>query len=214
MLKVRQRVKRGVLVTFEGIEGSGKTTQIKAVARWLRKKGLPVLTTREPGGTPLADRIRKILLTPKNKGMNPRTELFLYEVARRDHVLEKIRPAIKRRAVVLCDRFTDASVAYQGFGRGLSLRTIRSLNEAAADGIRPDVTFLFDLPVVSGLRRAQDRGKGLDRLEQEKQAFHEKVRQGYLTLARQEKKRFCILDGKKPRGEIFERIRRRLETIL
>src|SRR5262249_2147488 len=160
-------------ITFEGIEGSGKTTQIERLARWLADHGFKIVQTREPGGTPLADHIRKELLDASNQGMSVRTELFLYEVARRDHVAEVIRPALASGKVVLCDRFTDATLAYQGFGRKLSLKLIEFFNRAATGGLKPDLTILMDLPVKSGLARAKKRTGKLDRLEQETGAFHE-----------------------------------------
>ncbi|HSA60090.1 MAG TPA: dTMP kinase [bacterium] len=204
---------KGLFITFEGIEGSGKTTQIQALARALSGSAEVVLT-REPGGTPLADAIRETLLAQKSVGMAPATELLLYELARRDHVEEVVRPALKRGAVVLCDRFTDATVAYQGYARGLPLRKIEWLNRIATGGLRPDRTFLFDLPVATGLRRAETRKKKLDRFDRESQTFHEKVRRGYLALARNDKKRFRILHADRPRDIIFREIHREVEKLL
>ena len=132
-----RRRKKGVLITFEGVEGSGKTTQIKALARWIRKRGKRVVLTREPGGTPFADKVRTLLLHSENR-ITPETELLLYEVARRDHLQEILRPALEKGAVVLCDRFTDATLAYQGYGRGLSLKAIAALNRLATGGLKPD----------------------------------------------------------------------------
>jgi len=209
-----KRPKKGLFITFEGIEGSGKTTQIKALADWLTSQGRRVLQTREPGGTPLADRIRKELLDAGNKGMSPRTELFLYEVARRDHVSEVILPALSRGDIVLCDRFTDATLAYQGFGRKIRMRLIEFFNRAATGGLTPDLTLLIDLPVKDGLERAKKRSGSLDRLEQEARIFHERIRRGYLTLARKGRRRFVILDGRKPREQIFELILRAVESRL
>jgi dTMP kinase len=202
--------KKGFFITFEGIEGSGKTTQIKLLADWLRKKGRRVVLTREPGGTPLSNRIRSLLLSSKTKGLTPAMELFLYEVARRDHVSTVIQPALKRGSIILCDRFTDATMAYQGYGRGLSLKLVEGFNKIATGGLKPDLTFLFDLPVEIGLQRANRRIKRLkkgspleDRFEQEKIEFHNKVREGYLTLARKEKRRFVVLDARKSKQTIF-----------
>lgn len=207
-----------LFITFEGIEGSGKTTQIKLLAGWLEEKGHKVLLTREPGGTLVADRIRRFLLDSKTKGVSPATELLLYEVARRDHVEEVIRPALKKGKIVLCDRFTDATVAYQGYGRGLSLRMIENLNTIATGGLKPSLTFLFDLPVAKGLERANRRILKLrkghppeNRFEEEKHAFHERVRKGYLTLAGREKKRFKVLNAKRPVKEIFCEICREVQ---
>lgn len=197
---------RALLITFEGIEGSGKSTQIKALATWLKKKGFPLLVTREPGGTPLADRIRTHLLDARNHGISPRAELFLYEVARRDHVMEVIRPALLRGETVLCDRFTDATLAYQGFGRKIPIRLVQFLNEVATGGLKPDLTFLMDLPPKKGIDRARRRNKQLDRLESEAIDFHQRVRRGYLTLARKEKRRFRIIHADSNRNQILEKI--------
>lgn len=209
-----QRIKKGLLITFEGIEGSGKTTQIKAVSRWLKNKGLGVVLTREPGGTPLADRIRSILLDAKAKGISASMELFLYEVARRDHLSEVILPSLQKGKIVLCDRFTDATLAYQGYGRGLSMKIIEVMNRTATGGLKPDLTFLFDLPVEAGLQRAGKRTRGLDRLEKESKSFHQKVRNGYLTLARKEKRRFKVIHAKESRREIFAQICREVDRKL
>lgn len=213
--------KTGIFVTLEGVEGSGKTTQIKLLAAWLKKKGRRVVLTREPGGTPFADWIRSLLLNGKTKKITPSMELFLYEVARRDHVSSVIQPAIKKGVIVLCDRFTDATLAYQGYGRGLSLKIIEGFNRIATGGLKPDITFLFDLPVETGLRRAKKRikkfkkGRPLeDRFEQEKIEFHNRVREGYLTLARKEKRRFIVLNAGKPKQKIFAELCRAMEKIV
>jgi len=204
---------RGIFITFEGIEGSGKTTQIEDLARRLKGKNEIVLT-REPGGTPLADAIRQTLLAQSSQGMLPETELLLYELARRDHIEEIIRPALERGAVILCDRFTDATLAYQGYARGLPLQKIEWLNNVATGGLKPDRTFLFDLPVTEGLKRAHGRKKMLDRFDRESEIFHQKVREGYLTLARQHKKRFYVLDANRSRDTVFQELRREVEKLL
>lgn len=212
-----RRVKGGLFITLEGIEGSGKTTQIQRLSRWLLERGVDVVLTREPGGTPLADQIRKILLNPdavKTKGMTSETELFLYQTARRDHVMNVIKPALQRQRVVLCDRFTDATIAYQGYGRGLSVKGIEALNKIATGGMEPDLTFLFDLPVAAGLKRARERNNRLDRIESESKKFHEKVRQGYLTLARKDKRRIRVINADRNPGEIFDELCRQVEKIL
>jgi len=204
---------KGIFITFEGIEGSGKTTQIQELARVLRGSREIVLT-REPGGTPLSDAIRETLLAQASQGMLPETELLLYELARRDHVEEIIRPALKRGAVVLCDRFTDATVAYQGYARGLPLKKIEWLNKIATGGLEPDRTFLFDLPVETGLKRAYGRKKKLDRFDRESQTFHEKVRRGYLAIARAQKKRIKIVHADRPQDIVFRELRREVEKLL
>jgi dTMP kinase len=185
-------------ITFEGIEGSGKTTQIKRLAAHLRSRGFHVVETREPGGCPIADAIRAILLDADSSALVATAEMLLYAAARAQHVEEIIRPALKEGCVVLCDRYTDATLAYQGYGRGLSLELIGTLNEVARDAVHPDLTLLFDLPVEAGLGRAQQRilensGPAEDRFEQESIAFHERVRQGYLALAGQQPQRFRLI---------------------
>jgi len=184
-------------ITFEGIEGCGKTTQIRLLAESLRKRGLEIVVTREPGGCPIADAIRGILLDPGSSALVPRAELLLYAAARAQHVAEKVRPALDRGALVLCDRFTDATIAYQGFGRGLEAADIDTLNAMATDGLAPDLTVLLDMPAEDGLRRARRRNAATpeeDRFERESLAFHRRVRAGYLQLAR-EQERFVVIDA-------------------
>lgn len=221
MQRVKKDLKKGLFITFEGGEGSGKTTQIRLLAAWLKKKDIPFLLTREPGGTPLADRIRSLLLDAKTKNLSPALELFLYAVARRDHVSEVILPALEDGKVVICDRFSDATLAYQGWGRGLPVKTIQKINHSATGGLKPNVTFLFDLPVQVGLGRAATRVRKLkkgtpleDRFERESLNFHERIRRGYLTLARKGKRRFRIIDAQRSPSEIFKQLCREMETIL
>jgi dTMP kinase len=188
------------LITFEGIEGCGKTTQLMLLATQLKSLGHEVTVTREPGGCTIADRIRAILLDADNSAMTPMAELFLYGAARAQHVAEVITPALAAGHIVLCDRFTDATVSYQGYGRGLDLQIIAELNRLAAGDIRADLTLLVDCPVEIGLERAMtrinnSRGAREERFELESTQFHYKVREGYLTLARQEPERFIVIDG-------------------
>ncbi|GAB7027965.1 dTMP kinase [Geotalea toluenoxydans] len=191
----------GCFITFEGIEGCGKTTQIKLLEQHLTEKGFKVLLTREPGGCPIADQIRAILLDAANSAMTPSAELLLYAAARSQHVEEVIKPALADDCIVLCDRFTDATVAYQGYGRGLDLDSIGYLNQLATSGLKPQLTILLDCPVEVGLKRALARISGIttgareERFELESALFHQKVRDGYLKLAENEKERFCIVDG-------------------
>jgi len=193
-------------ITFEGIEGCGKTTQIGLLARNLTARGHRVTVTREPGGCPIADQVRGILLNANNSAMAPLTELFLYAAARAQHVAEVVLPALQRGEVVLCDRFTDATVAYQGYGRGLDRTIIDELNRLAAGSTRPDLTLLVDCPVETGLGRAMARinnstGAREERFELESLQFHRKVRDGYLKLAEHEPQRFAIIDGAGSIGE-------------
>ncbi|MBA4422893.1 MAG: dTMP kinase [Syntrophus sp. (in: bacteria)] len=191
----------GRFVTFEGSEGCGKTTQIRLAAASLAERGIPVFETAEPGGTPLGRRIREILLNRGSCTIGAEAELLLFAAARAQHVREIILPALKEGTLILCDRFADATVAYQGFGRGLDADFIRILNAFSALSLKPDMTLLFDLPVATGLARAQKRAAGgqpetaEDRFEHEDYDFHERIRKGYLTLAAGEPDRFRIIDG-------------------
>lgn len=198
-----------LFITFEGIEGSGKTTQVRRLADYLRACGRDVVITREPGGCPIADAIRRILLDPDNNALVSRAELLLYAAARAQHVDEIIRPALETGKVVLCDRFTDATLAYQGYGRGLDTALIRTLNELAAGPLIPGLTLLLDMPEEDGLQRARARNAGTadseGRFEQENLSFHRRVREGYLALAAEEK-RFRIVDARGTEEEVAERV--------
>jgi dTMP kinase len=191
----------GCFVTFEGGEGCGKTTQVRLAAQWLAGQGVPVVTTAEPGGTPLGIKIREILLNRSIWAIDAEAELLLFAAARAQHVRETILPALGRGAWVLCDRFADATAAYQGFGRGIDTATVAAVNAFSTLGRGPDLTILLDLPVEAGLTRARSRAAGLrpekaeDRFEQEGLAFHERIRKGYLALAAGEPDRFRIIDG-------------------
>lgn len=184
----------GLFITLEGPEGAGKSTNREYLAEHLRAQGLDVVLTREPGGTPLAERIRALLLAPSDEKMDADTELLLVFAARAQHLAEVIRPALARGAIVLCDRFTDATYAYQGGGRGLSLERIATLENFVQGALRPDLTLVFDLPVEIGLSRAAARGR-LDRFEQEGQAFFEAVRQAYLARAKATPQQYKLIDA-------------------
>jgi len=184
----------GLFITLEGPEGAGKSTNRDYLATRLREQGIDVLLTREPGGTPLAERVRELLLAPSEEPMAADTELLLVFAARAQHLAQVICPALARGAVVLCDRFTDATYAYQGGGRGLSEVRIEVLENFVQDTLRPDLTLVFDLPVEVGLARAAARGR-LDRFEQEGQSFFEAVRQTYLRRAALQPQRYYILDA-------------------
>ncbi len=185
---------KGLFITFEGIEGSGKSTQMIRLATHLSKQGYPVITTREPGGTPFGEQIRKVLLSLNTHQLYPRTELFLYLASRVQHLEEIILPSINAGKIVLCDRFSDATVAYQGFGRGLSRTFVKEAVTYAVQGLRPDLTLLMDLDVKNGLSRIEGRGV-VNRLDQESLKFHQRVREGYLKLARAENRRIRIIDA-------------------
>lgn len=203
---------RGFLLTLEGPEGSGKSTQARKIVRYLRTLGYSVLHTREPGGTALGESIRKLLLDPAHRAVSPRTEFLLYEAVRAQHVDEKIGTALARGAVVVCERFSDASIAYQGYGRGLPIPTLESVDRFATRLITPDLTLLFDLPAEVGLRKAISAKKEFsargDRIERAGLAFHRRVRRGYLTLARRRRRIrvIRIRPGSTPEGT-FEEVR-------
>lgn len=187
-------------ITFEGIEGCGKTTQLQLLARRLERSGYRVTITREPGGCPIADKVRNILLDADNSAMVPLAELLLYAAARAQHVSEVIAPALDAGCIVLCDRYTDATIAYQGCGRRLDRAVIDQLNLLATAGVRPDMTLLLDCPAETGLSRAFSRINGIsgareERFELESLQFHQRVRDGYLEQARLEPGRFVVIDA-------------------
>jgi dTMP kinase len=203
-----------MFITLEGPEGSGKTTQAPRLGAWLRQSGRECVLTKEPGGTPLADRIRGILLHPDST-MEPLTELLLYAASRHQHVMEVIRPALARGAIVLSDRFTDATLAYQGFGRLLDLDRLRALNDWVTGSLRPDLTLLFDLDERLGLERAHARIAATSneegRFEAEDLRFHRRVREGYLSLAAAEPERFAIVDAGGTPDQVFEQAKKIVE---
>jgi dTMP kinase len=203
----------GLFITLEGPEGAGKSTNREYLAERLRERGIEVQLTREPGGTPLAERIRELLLDPSDETMAVDTELLLVFAARAQHIAEVIRPALERGAVVLCDRFTDATYAYQGGGRGLPMERIAQLERFVQGDLRPDLTLVFDLPVEIGLSRAAARGR-LDRFEQEGRAFFEAVRNTYLDRARAEPARYHILDAAQTLAEVQRDLDSLLPTLL
>jgi dTMP kinase len=192
------------LITFEGTEGCGKSTQARRLAELL---GPQTLLTHEPGGTEIGQEIRRILLDRRNSRLQPIAELLLYYADRAQHVGERLRPALAEGRFVISDRYADSSIAYQGYGRELSLELIVAITEAATGGLKPDLTLLLDLPVEVGLSRVGQRGGGRDRLEVEGVAFHARVREGYLALVRQDPERWVRLDGDATPDAVAERVR-------
>ena len=206
---------RGRFITLEGIEGAGKSTVARIVCDWLTQHSVSVRLTREPGGTPLAERVRQVVLERGNEQLSPVTETLLMFSARGIHLENLIRPALARGEWVVCDRFTDATRAYQGNGRGVPAELIESLATAVHGGLQPDRTLLLDLPPATGLARARQRsGLAADRFEAETEAFFARVRDGYLELARREPERIAVIDADVPLAQVERQVVRVLEALL
>lgn len=209
-----------MFITLEGIEGSGKTTQIRQLSTYIEATGYRCVTTREPGGTSIGDKIRAILLNPENNDLSPISELLLYMADRAQHLNSLIQPALDAGKIVLCDRYFDATVVYQGIARGLDIELIYSLHRLLFEDLKPEVTFLLDLPPSIGLARAWKqiddgiRSGGESRFEEETLAFHEKVRAGYLELARLEADRFTVIDATQDEKKVQMDIREVLSSVL
>lgn len=207
-----------MFITFEGPDGSGKSTQLTLLADWLRGHGMDVLVTREPGGTAIGDRVRAILLDPLCKEMVAEAEVLLYSAARAQHIGEVIQPQLARGGAVLCDRFADSSMAYQGYGRGLDRDTLAVITRFATSGLRPDLVVYLDIAVEAGLRRkmlyANDDASQWNRIEQEARAFHERVREGYLTMAAADPARWLLVDADQPVDAVQASVRERVGAFL
>jgi dTMP kinase len=209
-----------LFVTFEGPDGSGKTSQLPLLAEYLGAEGFDVITTREPGGTAIGDEVRDVLHALRHRSMRPATELLLYCASRAQLVSEVIRPHLERGGVVLSDRYADSSLAYQGYGRGQDLDTLRRILDFATGGLRPDLTLLLDVDVAEGLRRRRGSGGEWNRLDQETLEFHRRVREGYRALARAEPSRWVVMDAARSveavqddiRAEVLKRIREKREA--
>lgn len=209
---------RGRFITFEGIDGCGKSTQLKLLTRYLKQQRIPFLVTREPGGTRLGEAIRKIVLSRASGGVDARAELLLLFAARAQNVAETIRPALERGRIVLCDRFTDASLAYQGYGRGLDPRFIRRLHRFACQRLKPDLTLVIDIAPRTSVARARRRNATArhdeGRFEQETRAFYERVRRGYRALAREEPRRIKFIRGEDKIERIHQQVLARVQHLL
>ncbi len=207
-----------LFITFEGPEGSGKTTQMELLREYLDKKGYSVLATREPGGTSIGDQIRSILLDPRNTDMLPASEALLFSAARAQIVNQVIRPHLQQGGIVLCDRYADSTLAYQGYGHGLDLETLRTITALATGGLKPDLTIYLDIDVEEGLRRklaAREAGQAeWNRLDQQELDFHRRVREGYLQMAAEEPSRWLVIDASQPVETIQAVIRARVEEKL
>lgn len=204
-------MKKGLFITFEGVEGAGKTTQIELLKNELDRRGIEYIVTREPGGTAIGEKIRGVLLDPENSEMNYMTELLLYYASRAQHLYEKINRAKESGKVVICDRYSDSTMAYQGYGRGIDKQLIETLNSVVEKGNRPDLTFIIDAdPEVTLVRAKRKSGNVGDRLEQESLEFHKRVREGFIAAAEREPKRVAVIDGRKSIEEINSDIIARL----
>ncbi|AIO18085.1 Thymidylate kinase [Candidatus Izimaplasma bacterium HR1] len=204
----------GKFITFEGPDGSGKSTVIKAVEEFLKSEGYNILTTREPGGIRIAEDIRKVILSKENTMMSGRAEALLYAASRAQHLAEKVQPALSEGKVVLCDRFVDSSLAYQGYGRELGIDEVWNINKFAIGDVLPDLTIFIDIPPHVGLNRVQKSTRKLDRLDLETLEFHEKVYQGYKIIIEKFKDRFVIIDGNNPVETVIEDTLQVIKTYL
>lgn len=204
-----------MFITFEGGEGAGKSTAIKKIVEKLQKEGREIVLTREPGGTPIGEEIRSIILDKKNTDMDVRTEALLYAASRRQHIVQKIIPSLKEGKMVLCDRFLDSSLAYQGYARGIGIDKVYEMNQFATEGVEPDLTLFFDLDPEEGLRRiAANNNREVNRLDVEKLSFHQKVREGFLLLAKKFPHRFVVIDASQNVQKVFEDAYKEIENIL
>jgi len=204
----------GFFITFEGIDFCGKTTQARRLSSYLRRKEYKVILVREPGGDRIAERIRRILLSKKNREMTALTELLLYEAARSQLTQRVILPALKEGKVVICDRYSDSSLAYQGYGRGLDKRMIKNLSHVSTLGLLPDLTLLLDVSVATSLKRRKRERRKKDRLERERFEFHQRIREGYLSLARQNRKRIKVVDGTASIDVTCQKVRKVVDSFL
>ena len=198
-------MKQGTLISIEGPEGAGKSSVLEALLPRLEKAGIAYITTREPGGVEIAEKIREVILDPSHTEMDPKTELLLYIASRRQHLAERVLPALEAGKLVIMDRFIDSSVAYQGFGRGLAVTDIEWLNQFATDGLKPNRTFYFDIDVEEGLERiAKSASREVNRLDLEGLSLHQKVRQGYLAILEKEPQRVVKIDASQPFDQVVE----------
>ena len=209
----RSRPPRGLFITLEGIEGCGKSTQCKLLGEYLRSQGYVTVETREPGGTPLAEQIRSVMLNRADEPVAAETEAFLVFAARRQHVAQVIEPALARGAIVLCDRFSDSTLAYQGYARGLNVSLLARLNRLASHALTPNLTLLFDLPVATGLARRRS-ARETNRLDRESLRFHHKVRAGFLDLAKRHPKRMKVVPSRASKESVARAVTRIVAPML
>ncbi len=204
----------GFFITFEGIDFCGKTTQAKKLSSYLRRKGYEVLLVREPGGDRIAERIRKILLSKKNSEMTALTELLLYEASRSQLTQRVILPALKKGKAVICDRYADSSLAYQGYGRGLNKKLIKNLNHISTFGLFPDLTILLDVSTRTSFKRRKKGKRKKDRLERERFEFHQRIKEGFLKIARQNRKRIKVIDGTENIDKTWQKVKTAVDSFL
>jgi dTMP kinase len=205
---------RSLFISFEGVEGAGKTTQINMLHSHLLRLKVDVIATQEPGGTRIGEEIRRIILNPSYKEMHPMTETILYAADRAQHLHEVIKPALDEGKVVICDRFIDSSLAYQGVARRIGMEGVQNLNEWITNDLYPDITFLLEIPFRIGLKRLQERNKGLDRMESEAQSFHEQVQEAYKTLTKFFPQRFIVLNGAEKPENIHHQVMQSITPLL
>lgn len=208
-------MKKGIFITIEGPEGAGKTTIINLLTQRLKTEGYQVLQTREPGGIDIAEQIRKVILDKQNTAMDPRTEALLYAAARRQHLVEKVLPALEKNYIILCDRFVDSSLAYQGYARGLGIDEVLSINSFAIDGKMPKLTLYFDIDPEVGLERInQHKGREVNRLDLEELEFHHKVREGYYKIIERDPKRIYKIDASKPIEQVLNEAENKVREVI
>ena len=205
---------KGIFITFEGNDGSGKTTQIMLLLEYLKQKGIDVITLREPGGIDMGEKIRDILLDNRNKGMSPVAEMLLYAASRAQLVSTVIKPELARNKAVICDRFIDSSLAYQGIARGLGTENVWAVNKLAVDDCLPDITFFMDVDADTAMARREAKGEEADRIESEKMDFHRRVYSGYLELSRQDPRRIKRINVNRSPQEVFAEIRGYVDEFL
>lgn len=208
---MKNTMTEGIFITFEGSEGSGKSTQSKLLYQYLRRKGFRAVYLREPGATRIGEKIRRILLAPKNKFMSPECEMLLYMASRAQVVTDVIRPALKKGEIVICDRFLDSTIAYQGYGLGVDIKTIKCVGDFVTCGIKPDLTIFLDLPPASGLKKC---GRIKDRIEKRPLNYHLRVREGYLKLAKQEPQRIKVIKLDDDKSVTQQKIRKLLRNVI
>lgn len=214
-MEEHSNMKQGLFVSFEGPEGAGKTTIINMMIEQLKKDGFQVISTREPGGIEIAEQIREVILNKKNTAMDARTEALLYAAARRQHLVEKVKPALEMGNIILCDRFIDSSLAYQGFARGLGIDEVLTINQFAIEDMMPRMTFYFDLDPKTGLERIhKNNGREVNRLDLENIEFHQKVREGYLLLADRYPERIVKIDASRSLQQVFEEAKSKLNEMI